>query len=283
MIIDGKKSSSIIKEKIKQRVDEIKANGKRVPGLAVVLVGEDPASKVYVGSKIKTCEYLGFHSKKYLLSEDVSEEELLDLILKLNEDETIDGILVQLPLPKHISEEKVIDTIAPNKDVDGFGTENMGKILIGKNDGFIPCTPNGILELLDMYNIELSGKDVTVVGRSNIVGKPIAALLINRSATVTVCHSRTKNLTEKLQKADIIIAAVGIPKFIKKEMIKKGSVIIDVGINRDENGKLCGDIDFKDVEEKVGAITPVPGGVGPMTIAMLMKNTLKSFELYSRD
>lgn len=278
LLIDGKKTSNIIKEEVGNEVKKLKEEYNRVPGLAVVIVGEDPASKVYVGSKVKSCEKLGIYSEKYALSEDITEEELLDLVEKLNNDNNINGILVQLPLPKHINSKIVIDSIAPSKDVDGFSAENIGKVLIGDPDTFKSCTPYGVLELLKRYNIEISGKDAVIIGRSNIVGKPMAAMLINESATVTVCHSRTKNIKEKVKNADIIIAAVGIAKFVTEDMVKEGAVVIDVGMNRLETGKLCGDVDFENVSPKASYITPVPGGVGPMTIAMLMKNTLISFK-----
>jgi len=274
-LIDGKRISSEIKEELKKEVEEIVKIGERAPGLAVVIVGENPASKVYVRSKVRTCESLGLYSEKYTLEEDVTEEELLKLIEKLNEKEAIDGILVQLPLPKHIDEDKVIEAIAPNKDVDGFSPVNLGKLITGKCE-FNPCTPYGIMELLKRYEIELSGKDVVIVGRSNIVGKPLSIMMTNESATVTLCHSRTKDIKAKTLEADIVVVAVGIEKFLKEDMVKEGSIVIDVGINRDSNGKLCGDVDFDQVSKKTKLITPVPGGVGPMTIAMLMKNTVKS-------
>jgi len=274
-LIDGKRISNEIKEELKKEVEEIVKIGERAPGLAVVIVGENPASKVYVRSKVRTCESLGLHSEKYTLEEDVTEEELLKLIEKLNEKEAIDGILVQLPLPKHIDEDKVIEAIAPNKDVDGFSPVNLGKLITGKCE-FNPCTPYGIMELLKRYEIELSGKDVVIVGRSNIVGKPLSIMMTNESATVTLCHSRTKDIKAKTLEADIVVVAVGIEKFLKEDMVKEGSIVIDVGINRDSNGKLCGDVDFDQVSKKTKLITPVPGGVGPMTIAMLMKNTVKS-------
>jgi len=274
-LIDGKRISNEIKEELKKEVEEIVKTGERAPGLAVVIVGENPASKVYVRSKVRTCESLGLYSEKYTLEEDVTEEELLKLIEKLNEKEAIDGILVQLPLPKHIDEDKVIEAIAPNKDVDGFSPVNLGKLITGKCE-FNPCTPYGIMELLKRYEIELSGKDVVIVGRSNIVGKPLSIMMTNESATVTLCHSRTKDIKAKTLEADIIVVAVGIEKFLKEDMVKEGSIVIDVGINRDSNGKLCGDVDFDQVSKKTKLITPVPGGVGPMTIAMLMKNTVKS-------
>jgi methylenetetrahydrofolate dehydrogenase (NADP+)/methenyltetrahydrofolate cyclohydrolase len=277
-VISGKQLSLEIKEEIKQEVEKLFGETGKNPGLAVVLVGENQASKVYVGSKIKSCEALGIYSEKHDMSEETSEAELLDLIAKLNADEKIDGILVQLPLPKHIDEQKVIDTIIPEKDVDGFHPINIGKTLIGDSTGFKSCTPYGILEMLKRSGVEISGKDTVIVGRSNIVGKPMAALLINESATVQVCHSRTKDLVEKCKSADLLIAAVGRAKFVTADMVKEGAVIIDVGINRDENNKLCGDVDYDSCYEKASKITPVPGGVGPMTVTMLMKNTLLSFK-----
>lgn len=278
VLIDGRKTSNIIKEEVKEEVAKLKEEHGRVPGLAVVIVGEDPASKVYVGSKVKSCENLGIYSEKHALSAEITQEELLGLVERLNKDDKINGILVQLPLPKHLDSKLIIDSIAPDKDVDGFSAENVGKVLIGEEDTFKSCTPYGIVELLKRYELPISGQDVVIVGRSNIVGKPLAALLINESATVTVCHSRTKELAEKVKRADIVIAAVGIANFIKADMVKKGAVVIDVGMNRLESGKLCGDVDFEEVKEKASHITPVPGGVGPMTIAMLMKNTLMSFK-----
>lgn len=274
-IIDGKKISADIKEEIKVEVERITEGGQRAPGLAVVIVGENPASKVYVNSKVKTCGALGIYSEKYNLDSEVTEAELLKLIEELNNKEEIDGILVQLPLPKHIDEDKIIEAINPEKDVDGFHPINLGKLVIGKN-GFKSCTPYGIMELLKRYELDLNGKDVVIVGRSNIVGKPLAVMLTNENATVTLCHSRTKNLSEKTLNADIVIVAIGREKFLTEEMVKDGSIVIDVGINRNKLGKLCGDVDFENVSKKASLITPVPGGVGPMTIAMLMKNTVKS-------
>lgn len=274
-LIDGKKISTDIKEEIKVEVEEITKNGQRAPGLAVVIVGENPASKVYVNSKVKTCGALGIYSEKYNLDSQTTEVELLKLIEELNNKEEIDGILVQLPLPKHIDEDKIIEAIKPEKDVDGFHPINLGKLVIGKN-GFKSCTPYGIMELLKRYELELDGKDVVIVGRSNIVGKPLAIMLTNKNATVTLCHSKTKNLAEKTSNADIVIVAIGREKFLTEDMVKEGSIVIDVGINRNELGKLCGDVDFENVSKKTSLITPVPGGVGPMTIAMLMKNTVKS-------
>ncbi len=277
-IINGKQTSNTIKEEIKNEVIKLKEEYGRVPGLAVVIVGDDEASKVYVGSKVRTCEALGIYSEKYILPKETTQEELLTLVEKLNNDNKINGILVQLPLPKGLDSKIVIDSILPEKDVDGFHPINVGKVLIGDEDTFKSCTPYGIVELLKRYNITILGKDVVIVGRSNIVGKPLAALLINESATVTVCHSKTKDLASKIKGADIVIAAVGIANFIRKDMLKEGAVVIDVGMNRLENGKLCGDVKYEEVKEKTSYITPVPGGVGPMTIAMLMKNTLLSFK-----
>lgn len=277
-LIDGKETAKTIKNEIKVEVAELKEKYGKVPGLAVVIVGEDPASKVYVNSKVKSCEELGIYSEKHVMSAEISEKELLDLIDKLNKDANIHGILVQLPLPKGLNSKLIIDSISKEKDVDGFHGENIGKVLIGEEDTFKSCTPYGVVELLKRYDLPISGQDAVIVGRSNIVGKPLAALLINESATVQVCHSRTKNLKEKVMAADIVIAAVGIPKMITGDMIKEGAVVIDVGINRLEGGTLCGDVDFETAKEKASYITPVPGGVGPMTIAMLMKNTVLSFK-----
>jgi len=278
-IIDGKGISKEIKEEIRVEVENLKSTTEKIPGLAVILVGNDPASNVYVNSKEKTCKALGFHSEKYDLSEDTTEKRLLEIIDELNTREEIDGILVQLPLPKHIDSEKVLNAIDPAKDVDGFHPVNVGKLTIGAEDGFNSCTPYGIMELLRRSNVEISGKDAVIIGRSNIVGKPIALMLLKESATVTICHSRTKNLKDVVKRADIIIAAVGRANFVTEDMVKDGAVIIDVGINRVEGSKkLYGDVDYENVHEKASLITPVPGGVGPMTIAMLMKNTLISFK-----
>lgn len=274
-IIDGKKISGDIKEEVRIEIEKLTKGGKRAPGLAVIIVGENPASEVYVNSKVKTCSALGIYSEKYKLDSEVTEAELLKLIEELNNKEEIDGILVQLPLPKHIDENKIIEAIKPNKDVDGFHPINLGKLVIGR-DGFKSCTPYGIIELLKRYELDLNGKDVVVVGRSNIVGKPLAVMLTNENATVTLCHSKTKNLAEKTLNADIVIMAIGKEKFLTEDMVKEGSIVIDVGINRNSLGKLCGDVDFENVSKKTSLITPVPGGVGPMTIAMLMKNTVKS-------
>lgn len=245
------------------------------PGLAVILVGDDPASKVYVSNKKKACEYIGINSFEYVMPEKTSQEELIELIEKLNNDDTVSGILCQLPVPKHIDEEAIINAINPNKDVDAFHPVNVGKIMTGNYD-FVPCTPAGVMELIKESGIDVSGKECVVVGRSNIVGKPMSMLLLHKNGTVTVCHSKTQNLAEKTRNADILVAAVGIPEFIKGDMIKPGAVVIDVGINRVAPKKLVGDVEFESAEKVAGAITPVPGGVGPMTIAMLMKNTLKA-------
>ncbi|MBN1467190.1 MAG: bifunctional methylenetetrahydrofolate dehydrogenase/methenyltetrahydrofolate cyclohydrolase FolD [Fusobacteriaceae bacterium] len=277
-IIDGKETAKQIRTEIKEEVLVLKEKYGKVPGLAVVIVGEDPASKVYVNSKVRACEELGIYSEKHVMKAETTEIELLELVDSLNKNENIHGILVQLPLPKGLNSKLIIDSIAKEKDVDGFHAENIGKVLIGEEDTFKSCTPYGVVELLKRYELPISGQDIVIVGRSNIVGKPLAALLINESATVQVCHSRTKNLEEKVKQADIVVAAVGIAKFIKGSMIKDGAVVIDVGINRLEDGTLCGDVDYEQAKEKASYITPVPGGVGPMTIAMLMKNTLISFE-----
>jgi methylenetetrahydrofolate dehydrogenase (NADP+)/methenyltetrahydrofolate cyclohydrolase len=270
LIIDGKIISTEIKDELKLRVEKLHEEGKQVT-LAVVLVGEDPASKVYVGNKKKACEYIGIKTLSYELPEQTTQEELLELIGKLNNDSSVNGILVQLPLPKHIDEDTVINTISPDKDVDGFHPQNVGSLSIGQK-GFISCTPAGIIELLKRSGIGIEGKECVIIGRSNIVGKPMALLMLRENATVTVCHSRTTNLKEITKRADILIVAMGKPRFVNKDYVKEGAVVIDVGMHRDENNKLCGDVDYNDVYEHVSAITPVPGGVGPMTIAMLMKN-----------
>lgn len=280
-LIDGKAAAKEIREEIKKEVNELKAQGV-VPGLAVILVGDDPASHTYVRNKEKGCKEVGIHSEIYKYPAAISEAELLDKIRELNEDKRIHGILVQLPLPGHISESKVIDTISPEKDVDGFHPVNVGKMVIGK-EGFLPCTPYGIMKLLEREQIDLQGKRAVVIGRSNIVGKPAGLLLLQRNATVTYCHSKTEDLSYHTKQADIIIAAVGKAKFLKAEDVKEGAVIIDVGMNRDENGKLCGDVDFESVREKASFITPVPGGVGPMTITMLLYNTVQSAKRMVKD
>ncbi|MBE3570297.1 MAG: bifunctional methylenetetrahydrofolate dehydrogenase/methenyltetrahydrofolate cyclohydrolase FolD [Bacillales bacterium] len=280
-LMDGKAAAKEIRDRIKKEVDELQAQGV-VPGLAVILVGDDPASHTYVRNKEKGCKEVGIHSEIYKYPASISEAELLEKIRELNEDKQIHGILVQLPLPGHISESKVIDTISPEKDVDGFHPVNVGKMVIGK-EGFLPCTPYGIMKLLEREQIDLQGKRAVVIGRSNIVGKPAGLLLLQRNATVTYCHSKTEDLSYHTKQADIIIAAVGKAKFLKAEDVKAGAVIIDVGMNRDENGKLCGDVDFESVREKASFITPVPGGVGPMTITMLLYNTVQSAKRTVKD
>ena len=275
-IIDGKTLSDKILKEIEEEHSELQISVGRKAGLAVIIVGENPASQIYVRNKIRACEKVGFHSETIRLDENITEENLLLEIEKLNNDNSIDGILVQLPIPKHIDELKVINAISAEKDVDGFHTTNIGKMMIGDETGFLPCTPAGVVHMFEEYNINLEGKDVLVIGQSNIVGKPMTLLLIKKRATVQVCNSKTKNLSEKLQKADVIVAAAGSPKLIKATDVKEGVVIIDVGINR-VDGKLCGDVDFEEVSKKASFITPVPGGVGPMTIAMLIKNTFKSY------
>ena len=278
MIIDGKKISDEILEKIRLEVLSIKENHNIVPGLAVIIVGDDPASKIYVNNKKKACSKVGMYSQEYSLPENTSQENLLKLIEKLNSDKNIHGILTQLPLPKHIDEKAVIEAICPEKDVDCFHPANVGKLLTGNAD-VLPCTPAGVMELLKYYKIDVCGKECVVVGRSNIVGKPMAMLLLHENATVTVCHSKTSDLPAVIRRADILVSAVGKPGFITADMIKPGAVVIDVGINRMPNGKLCGDVDFNEAEKIASFITPVPGGVGPMTIAMLMQNTLTSAKL----
>lgn len=272
-ILDGKALSAKIKENL---AEEIKEKGIK-PGLAVIIVGNDPASRVYVNNKKKACEVCGIYSEEHALPESTTEEELLSLIDSLNKRSDIHGILVQLPLPKGIDSEKVLLAIDHRKDVDAFHPVNVGKIMIGDYD-FLPCTPAGVMELIHLTGIEVSGKECVVVGRSNIVGKPQAMLLLHENGTVTICHSRTKNLAEVCRRADILVAAVGKPRFITADMVKNGAVVIDVGMNRFD-GKLCGDVDFDEVSKKASAITPVPGGVGPMTIAMLMKNTVRAAQL----
>jgi methylenetetrahydrofolate dehydrogenase (NADP+)/methenyltetrahydrofolate cyclohydrolase len=273
-IINGKEISATLKEELKVKVEKLKLEGTKIT-LAVVQVGNDKASSVYVSNKKKACEYIGLGSVSYELEEETTEEELLDLIGKLNDRDEINGILVQLPLPKHINEDRVINAIVPHKDVDGFHPRNVGALCLG-GKGFVSCTPAGVIQLLKRSNIEIAGKECVVIGRSNIVGKPMSMLLLREHGTVTICHSKTKDLKEVTKRADILIVALGKPKFITKEYVKDGAVVIDVGIHRDENNKLCGDVDYDDVVEKVSAITPVPGGVGPMTIAMLMNNCVES-------
>lgn len=276
-ILDGKLVSQRIKNELKEKVADMKEKGVSV-GLAVVIVGDDPASRIYVNSKKKACEEIGIYSEEHALPKATSEQELLALVDKLNHDDKIDGILVQLPLPSHIDEKKIINAIDPKKDVDAFHPVNVGKIMIGDFD-FLPCTPAGVMELIAESGIEISGKNCVVIGRSNIVGKPQAMLLLHKNGTVTICHSKTKNLKEIVKNADIVVAAVGVPQMVTGDMIKEGAVVIDVGMNRLENRKLVGDVNFEECEKKAAAITPVPGGVGPMTIAMLMKNTVKAAEL----
>ena len=276
-IIDGKALSEKILKEIEEEHNELIKKVGRKAGLAVIIVGENPASQIYVRNKIRACEKVGFYSETIRLDENITEENLLSEIEKLNNNSNIDGILVQLPVPKHIDELKIINAISPQKDVDGFHTTNIGKMMIGDESGFLPCTPAGVIQMLEEYNIELEGKDALVIGQSNIVGKPMTLLLIKKRATVQVCNSKTKNLSEKLQKADVVIAAAGSPKLVKATDVKEGVVVIDVGINR-VDGKLCGDVDFEEVSKKASFITPVPGGVGPMTIAMLIKNTFKSYK-----
>ena len=277
-IIDGKKVSAEVKEQVRQETLRLKEEHGVTPGLAVVIVGDAPASRVYVNNKKKACELVGFRSEEYALPASTTQEELLDLVRTLNEKEDINGILVQLPLPKHLDDKAVIEAINPVKDVDAFHAVNVGKIMLGEYD-FLPCTPAGVMEMLHSYSIPVEGRECVVIGRSNIVGKPMGMLLLHENGTVTICHSRTKNLKEVCARADILVAAVGIPKFVKADMVKEGAVVIDVGMDRDENGRLCGDVDFENVKEKCSFITPVPGGVGPMTIATLMKNTIKACRL----
>ncbi len=271
-IIDGKKVSARVKAEVKKEADVLREKGIEI-GLAVVIVGNDPASRVYVNNKKKACEEVGFVSYEYALPEKTTEKELLALVDKLNKDDKVNGILVQLPLPKHINENSIINAIRPEKDVDAFHPENVGHIMIG-DFSFLPCTPAGVMELIADTGVDVCGKRCVVIGRSNIVGKPMAMLLLHANGTVTICHSRTKDLAGICSEADILVAAVGKAGFVTSDMIKEGAVVIDVGMNRDENGKLCGDVDFASCADKAGYITPVPGGVGPMTIAMLMKNTL---------
>jgi len=281
-IIDGKLVSKSVRENLTNEIKKFKKETSITPGLAVILVGDDPASQVYVRNKHKGCIEVGINSYEITMPSNVSEDELLDTIDKLNLDDNVHGILVQLPLPKHISEEKVINRISPNKDVDAFHPENVGKIVAGKHT-FLPCTPAGVMELLNFYNVDISGKECVVIGRSNIVGKPMMLLLLAKNGTVTVCHSRTKNLSEVTKRADILVVAIGKPNFVTRDMVKEGAVVIDVGINRLDNGKLAGDVNFEQVEPIASMITPVPGGVGPMTITMLLKNTLSAAKWYSEN
>ena len=272
VILDGKAVSAKVKEEVKEEVEALKKQGVSV-GLAVIIVGNNPASRTYVNNKKKACEAAGILSEEYALPEETTQEELLALVEELNHKDSINGILCQLPLPKQLDEEAVIAAISEKKDVDAFSAVNVGHIMIG-DYSFLPCTPAGIMEILRHYNIDVAGKECVVIGRSNIVGKPMAMLLLHQNGTVTICHSKTKNLKDVTSRADILVAAVGLPHFVTADMVKEGAVVIDVGMDRDENGKLCGDVDFAAVEPKASYITPVPGGVGPMTIATLLKNTV---------
>ncbi len=274
-IIDGKKVSEHIRAQIAEGVEKLKAETDITPGLAAVLVGDDPASEIYVRNKRKACANAGMYSEEHKLPAETTEQELLNLVDRLNNDPNIHGILVQLPLPDHINETKVLRAVSPLKDVDGFHPYNIG-LLVEGNPRFISCTPHGIIKMLEFYNIDITGKEAVIVGRSNIVGKPVSMLLLHRHATVTICHSRTKPLDEVTRRADILVAAIGRANFITGDMVKEGAVVIDVGINRNEEGKLTGDVDFEAVSQKASYITPVPGGVGPMTISMLLWNTLES-------
>ncbi|MGN0516757.1 bifunctional methylenetetrahydrofolate dehydrogenase/methenyltetrahydrofolate cyclohydrolase FolD [Eubacterium sp.] len=276
-IIDGKAVSKKVKEDVKAECEQLKAKG-ITPGLAVIIVGEDPASQVYVHNKEVACEACGFHSVKYALPAETTQQELNALIDELNEDNSINGILCQLPLPKHLDDKEVINRINPIKDVDAFHPVNVGAIMIGDYN-YLPCTPAGVMELIHSTGVDVSGKKAVVIGRSNIVGKPMAMLLLHENATVEITHSKTQSLADVTKEADILVAAIGKAKFVTADMVKQGAVVIDVGMNRDENGKLCGDVDFEGVKDKCSFITPVPGGVGPMTIAMLMKNTLTAAKL----
>lgn len=281
MKISGKDISLKIKDEIKEEIEKIKEQYPRVPQLAVILVGDNQASQSYVRNKERGCHYVGMDSLVMRHDENFTEKELLEEIEQLNQDENVDGILVQLPLPKHIDENRVLKAIAPAKDVDGFHPENVAQLFLGQHS-LVPCTPKGMMVLLDEIGYDLTGKEVVVVGRSNIVGKPVALLCLQRNATVTIAHSKTENLKEVCQRADVLIAAVGKAKMITKDYVKDGAVILDVGINRDENNKLCGDVDYEDVKDKAYAITPVPGGIGPMTITMLLKNTLEAFYMHMK-
>lgn len=275
-ILDGKKLSNEIIEELKVRCDELKEKGIK-PKFAVIMVGNDKASQIYVKNKRKACERIGIECVECFLDENIQQKELIDKIKELNSDNTIHGILLQSPIPKHLNINEAFETISPKKDVDGFNPTNVGKLCLNQNT-FISCTPFGIIKLLDKYGIDLAGKKVTIIGRSNIVGKPLIQCFLNKNATVTICHSKTDDIKEHTKDADIVVVAIGKPKFLKENMVKKNSVIIDVGINRDDNGKIIGDVDFENVSKKSSYITPVPGGVGPMTIAMLMNNVIKAAE-----
>ena len=274
IIIDGKALAKKIRQELKVECDELKEKGIN-PKLAVIMVGDNPASKVYVRNKSRACDEIGIEYEEFLLHDNIKQEELIDLIKKLNEDKSINGILLQSPIPEHLNINQAFKTITYRKDVDGFTPSSVGKLCIGE-DTFISCTPYGVIKMFEEYNIDLTGKNVVILGRSNIVGKPLIQCCLAKNATVTVCHSKTKNLEEHTKNADVVIVAIGKPKFLKENMIKKDAVIIDVGINRDENGKVVGDVDFENVSKKASYITPVPGGVGPMTIAMLMNNVIKA-------
>lgn len=276
MIISGKDISVKIKDELKLEVEEIVKSGKRIPQLVVILVGDNQASQTYVRNKERGCQYIGIKSQVIRKDANTREEELVSLIEDLNKDNDVDGILVQLPLPDHINEDRILDLIDPSKDVDGFHPDNVARLFLGQKS-LVPCTPKGMMVLLDEVGYDLTGKEVVVVGRSNIVGKPVALLCLQRNATVTIAHSRTKDLKEVCKRADVLIAAIGKAKFFNRDYVKEGAVILDVGINRDENNKLCGDVDFDDVKDIVSYITPVPGGVGPMTITMLLSNTLDAY------
>lgn len=277
MIIDGKAVSKAVRERVAKETEELKAKGV-TPGLAVIIVGEDPASQVYVRNKEKACEEVGFYSEKFALPENITQQELNSLVMELNERKDINGILCQLPLPSHLNDKEVINLINPIKDVDAFHPVNVGAIMIGDYN-FLPCTPAGVMELIHSTGVDVAGKKAVVIGRSNIVGKPMAMLLLHENATVEITHSKTQNLAEITSGADILVAAIGKAKFVGADMVKDGAVVIDVGMNRDENGKLCGDVDFDAVKDKCSYITPVPGGVGPMTISMLMQNTLTAAKI----
>ncbi len=276
-LIDGKKVSATIRQKISEEIQSIYKTTDKRCSLAVVMIGDNPASAIYVRNKIKACEEVGFKSISVHLPKDISQEQAEEKIKELNSDPSVYGILVQLPLPKHLDEKSLLKLISVEKDVDGFSSENVGNLTLGE-DALFACTPNGVIQLLKAYNIPLSGKNAVVVGRSNIVGKPMALILLKENCTVSICHSKTQNLLDYTKNADIIVCAIGVAKFLKAEMVKEGAVVIDVGMDRDENGKLCGDVDFDGVEKVASYITPVPGGVGPMTITMLMYNTLQAFK-----
>lgn len=276
-LIDGKAVAANVKKSVTDEVSKLKSMGIN-PGLAVIIVGDDPASRVYVNNKKKDCAEVGIISEEYALPKETTQQELINLIEKLNNNKTINGILVQLPLPKHLDEKTVINTICADKDVDAFHPVNVGRIMIGDFD-FLPCTPSGVMEMLNYYKIDVSGKNCVVIGRSNIVGKPMAMLLLHQNGTVTICHSRTKNLSDVTKQADILVSAVGKANFVTADMVKDGAVVIDVGMNRNQDNKLCGDVDFENVKQRASYITPVPGGVGPMTRAMLLKNTIKAAKI----